>query len=265
MTPDREWIAFAARTDHLLDPSTPLRDPTYINYPLKSDPSVFPLHVGHLSRKTPSSLSLSSLKSSGGGGWREGYYVLTPAGFLHEFKDSDASRREGQVPVWSVFLPNCTLGPASAPGSSKGHIFHIEGRKDGDGTGRSKGSGGGGLKKLFHPSSGDTGVGAGYSGTTPTSTSGGKAWTFKARSHEEMMEWWNDIRMLCARYLVASESVRRSGPVEEAVRNVGYGSEGEWESEDEEEGYLQEEEAGGHYVSVSFQVFTLLTSRADVL
>jgi hypothetical protein len=37
-----------------------------------------------------------------------------------------------------------------------------------------------------------------------------------------MMEWWNDMRMLCARYLVASEQVERDGPVETAVRAVGY-------------------------------------------
>ena len=51
-----------------------------------------------------------------------------------------------------------------------------------------------------------------------------------------MMEWWNDIRMLCARYLVASEQLERSGPVEAAVRSAGYISGGEEEEEEEEEG-----------------------------
>ena len=53
------------------------------------------------------------------------------------------------------------------------------------------------------------------------------------------MEWWNDIRMLCARYLVASEQMERSGPVAAAVRSVGYNSEDEEEEEeleDDEEG-----------------------------
>ena len=50
-----------------------------------------------------------------------------------------------------------------------------------------------------------------------------------------MLEWWNDIRMLCARYLVASEQVERTGPVEAAVRSVGYASEEEEESGGEEE------------------------------
>ena len=48
-----------------------------------------------------------------------------------------------------------------------------------------------------------------------------------------MMEWWNDIRMLCHKYLVASEAVERTGPVHEAVRSVGYLSGEELESEEE--------------------------------
>jgi len=48
-----------------------------------------------------------------------------------------------------------------------------------------------------------------------------------------MMEWWNDIRMLCARYLVASEQMDRGGPVQAAVRSVGYVSEDEDEGDDE--------------------------------
>ncbi|KAJ3557912.1 hypothetical protein NP233_g11622 [Leucocoprinus birnbaumii] len=53
-----------------------------------------------------------------------------------------------------------------------------------------------------------------------------------------MMEWWNDIRMLCARYLIASEQIERSGPVEHAVRSAGYGD----LSEEEEGSSVEEEE-----------------------
>jgi len=55
------------------------------------------------------------------------------------------------------------------------------------------------------------------------------------------MEWWNDVRMLCARYLVASDALERSGPVAAAVRAAGYLSEDE-EGEEEEEGSSVEEE-----------------------
>lgn len=64
------------------------------------------------------------------------------------------------------------------------------------------------------------------------------------------MEWWNDVRMLCARYLVASETMERSGPVEAAVRSAGYVSEDEEEltegEEEEEEGSSVEEEEGAY-------------------
>ncbi|KAJ3500250.1 hypothetical protein NMY22_g19318 [Coprinellus aureogranulatus] len=92
-------------------------------------------------------------------------------------------------------------------------------------SGNSGGSSGGGLKKLLKGASLKDGEATGMGGATGGSGGGGggeKAWTFRARSKEEMMEWWNDLRMLCARYLVASESVRRSGPVERAVLSVGY-------------------------------------------
>ncbi|KAH8118154.1 hypothetical protein DFH11DRAFT_1503741 [Phellopilus nigrolimitatus] len=200
LAPDREWISFSARSDHLLDPETPLRNPETIMYPSKEDPSVIPVHIGHLERKKRFTRT-----------YREAYYVLSPAGYLHEYASSDL--RTKPQPVFSLFLPACTLGPPSAAnGKGKSYKFHIEGRKDG--TGASSG----GLR---------------LPGRSP------HAYTFRSRSHDDMMEWWNDIRMLCARYLVASEHMERSGPVEAAVRAAGYVSE---EEEEEEEGSSVEEE-----------------------
>jgi len=63
------------------------------------------------------------------------------------------------------------------------------------------------------------------------------------------MEVWNDLRMLVARYLVASEQMERDGPVAQAVRSVGYQSEEEDEEEeedDEEEGSSVEAEDAAH-------------------
>ncbi|KAG1774529.1 hypothetical protein EV702DRAFT_1124635 [Suillus placidus] len=195
LAPDREWISFSARSDHLLDPETPLRNPETIQYPSKEDTSVIAVHTGHLERKKRFTRT-----------YREAYYVLTPAGFLHEFATSDPSQSGSQTPIFSLFLPACTLGPPSTP-SSKSHKFHIEGRKDGTGTTKH------GSFKL--PMAG-----------------GQHAWSFRSRSHEDMMEWWNDVRMLCARYLVASEQMDRGGPVEAAVRSAGYISDEEDEEED---------------------------------
>jgi len=40
------------------------------------------------------------------------------------------------------------------------------------------------------------------------------SYTFHLRGHEDMMERWNDIKMLCMRYFIASEQIPHSGPVE---------------------------------------------------
>ena len=206
LMPDREWISFAARSDHLLDPETPLRSPDHIDYPGKNDPSITPVHSGLLERKKRFTKS-----------YKEGFYVLTPAGYLHEYASSDPST--ATHPIWSLFLPACTLGPPSSATTAKSHKFHIEARKDGT-SAHGKTPGGRGL----------------FGG-------GDHAFTFRARSHEEMMEVWNDLRMLVARYLVASEQMERDGPVAHAVRSVGYNSQDEDEEEDEEEEGSSIEEA----------------------
>jgi hypothetical protein len=199
LAPDREWISFSARSDHLIDPETPLRDPDTIQYPSKEDPSVIPVHMGYLERKKRFTRT-----------YREAYYVLTPAGYLHEYASSDPKAKPS--PVFSLFLPACTLGPPSSQnGTTKSHKFHIEGRKDGTGT---------------------------LSGSFRLPGRSAHAFTFRARSHEDMMEWWNDVRMLCARYLVASETIKRGGPVQAAVLAAGYPT----DDEEEEEGSSVEEE-----------------------
>lgn len=156
--PNTEWIAFAARSDHLLDPETPLRNPDHINYPGKDDPSVLPVHQGILERKKRYTKA-----------YKEGYYVLTPAGYLHEHRSSDITKHA--EPELSLFLPECTLG---APSSlhARSHKFHIEGKKGSPLT-RKSGS---------------------------FSLSREHAYTFRARSHDELMEWWNDAKQLSKVY-----------------------------------------------------------------
>ncbi|KAH8977583.1 hypothetical protein EDB86DRAFT_3109469 [Lactarius hatsudake] len=101
----------------------------------------------------------------------------------------------------------------AAGSSAKSHKFHIEGRKDGTGSIKT------GSLRVEHP--------------------GQHAWRFRTRPHEDIMEWWNDVRVLCARYLAASDALERSGAVAAAARAAGYVSE---EEEDEEEGSSVEEE-----------------------
>ncbi|KAL4062193.1 hypothetical protein J3A83DRAFT_4322666 [Scleroderma citrinum] len=206
LAPDREWIAFAAREDHLLDPETPLRNPATIIYPGRDDQAASPVHSGYIERKKRFTRT-----------YHEAFYVLTPAGFLHEYPSSDPTHIGTHTPSFSLFLPACTLGPPSSS-SARSHKFHIEGTKDGMGLVR-----GGSIRRSV------MGIG-----------SGAHAWAFRARSREDMMEWWNDIRMLCARYLVASEQMERGGPVQAAVRSAGYVSE---EEEEEEGSSVEEREA----------------------
>ncbi|KAI6102230.1 hypothetical protein EDD17DRAFT_1606061 [Pisolithus thermaeus] len=209
LAPDREWIAFAAREDHLLDPETPLRNPDTVAYPGREDPASSPVHAGYLERKKRFTRT-----------YRESFYVLTAAGFLHEYPTSDPTHIGMHPPMFSLFLPACTLGPPSAS-RARSHKFHIEGSKDGEGFSHS-----GSIRRSVL---GGMGIGR-----------GAHAWAFRARSREDLMEWWNDIRMLCARYLVASEQIDRSGPVEAAVRSAGYVSEEEDEEEGEEGSSIEE-------------------------
>lgn len=220
---EREWLAFAGREDHLIDPDTPLRNPETIEYPSKNDPSVIPVQSGWMERKKRFTRT-----------YRERYFVLTPAGYLHEFESSDPGARI--TPVFSLFLPACTLGPPSSP-TSKSHKFHIETNpaKDSASTGSSK------SLSIF-------------------SRGGGHSYTFRCRSHTNLLEWWNDLRMLCKRYLVATEAQDRTGPVHAAVRAAGYVSEEEEdegegssieEEDDEDVGYISAADGGEHLPSYS--------------
>ncbi|KAJ7196245.1 hypothetical protein GGX14DRAFT_473834 [Mycena pura] len=185
LPPDHEWTAFRARhPSHLLDPATPARDPAAVVSPHRADPSVAPVRTGLLERKKRFTRA-----------YRESFFVLTPAGFLHEYASA-----EDRDPLFSLFLPMCTLGPPTAP-TAASHKFHIEGRKDGTTTG-------GTIRRSLRLGRGE------------------HAWSFRARSREDMMGWWDDMSALCARHLVASDhGEERRGPVAAAVRAAGYHSE----------------------------------------
>ncbi|KAK4050699.1 hypothetical protein OIV83_003425 [Microbotryomycetes sp. JL201] len=199
VAPTTEWTAFASRSEYLLDPDTPLRNPLTINYPGKDDPSVIPVHQGILERKKRYTKT-----------YKESFYILTPAGYLHEFASSDISKHS--VPDLSLFLPECTLGAPTNP-NARSHKFHIEGKKAiGGDVGQKNG--------LFSMDA---------------------SFTFRARSHDEMLEWWNDCKQLSKVYLTSSEPFDRSGPVPAAVRAAGYVTESE--EEDEEDGSSVEEES----------------------
>jgi len=59
-------------------------------------------------------------------GYSTGYYAVTPAGFLHEYKDNENFHKD-PVPEISLFLPDCVIGAVD------GQKFTIKG-KDSSGS-----------------------------------------------------------------------------------------------------------------------------------
>jgi hypothetical protein len=122
-----------------------------------------PIHAGNLERKKRYTRA-----------YTESYFVLTPAGFLKEYYLSDSFTYGEQNVLSSLFLPECTLGPPR----QQSHKVHVEETKAGLGTTKD--------------------------GSFRDSLGGSvHAWTFRGKSREDMMEWWNDFKVLRAHRLVA--------------------------------------------------------------
>ncbi|KAG0339952.1 hypothetical protein BG004_006603 [Podila humilis] len=140
-----EWNNFLERNGHRLFPSDLVdANPDDIDYPCKDSPYVIPVKSAHLSRQS------SVLKN-----WKEGYFVLTLAGWLHAFNSPDHT--VDAVPDHSIYIPTATLGPHSEA-SQKQHVFSLDG----------KGKGG-----LLHRDA--------------------QTFTLRAHSREEMVDWWSEI------------------------------------------------------------------------
>ena len=101
---DFEWNKFIQRSGNLLvDPAGPKREVSHISYPNQDHASTKPLIAGTLERKGRGVGALS--------GYKTGYYVITPAKYLHQFADDDNFRKE-PTPELSLYLPDCTIGAA---------------------------------------------------------------------------------------------------------------------------------------------------------
>ena len=104
--PDFEWKGFVARnSDLLIDPNAPSRTVEGIQFPNQNHKATQPLIEGTLERKSRNILST---------GYSAGYFVVTPSGFLHEFKDNDNFRKD-PVPELSIYLPEATVGGTNGP------------------------------------------------------------------------------------------------------------------------------------------------------
>ncbi|KAF9086584.1 hypothetical protein BGX23_008776 [Mortierella sp. AD031] len=164
---DTEWNNFLGLHGHRLFPSELVdANPDDLDYPCKDSPYVQPLKTAHLSRQS------SVLKN-----WKDGYFVLTLAGWLHVFGSAD--QEKDAVPDHSIYIPTSTLGQHSEAGQ-KQHVFSLDG----------KGKGG-----LLHRDA--------------------QTFTLRAHSREEMIEWWTEIskRAQSSTFTQPGEGISRSGSV----------------------------------------------------
>lgn len=103
------------RNAHRLFPSELVdSNPDDLDYPCKNNPYVLPIMTAHMSRQS------SVLKN-----WKEGFFVLTQAGWLHVFATDDVS--QDPLPERSIHLSTAILGPHTEPGQ-KQHVFSIDGK-----------------------------------------------------------------------------------------------------------------------------------------
>jgi len=112
---DAEWKHFMERNGNSLFPSDLVDvDPEGLDYPCKNSSYTVPVKTAHMSRQS------SVLKN-----WKDGYFVMTKAGWLHVFPSADLE--EDPTPERSIYLPTAILGPHS-DATQKQHIFSLEGK-----------------------------------------------------------------------------------------------------------------------------------------
>ncbi|GAA5850344.1 hypothetical protein JCM8547_001840 [Rhodosporidiobolus lusitaniae] len=185
--PSYEWQYFSTRTENsLIDPETPLRDASAINFPGLDHASTKEIKSGYLERKKRFSKS-----------YKESYYTLTPSGYLHERKSSNPS--DTTAPTFSLFLPECSLSSPSKAGA-KSHKFSLEGNKAVKSSAEAK------MKNALR--------------------FGGKeiAYTFRARTHAEMMSWWETLDQLSRDTQAPAQTTTKVNrdPIGVAIANIGY-------------------------------------------
>ena len=111
---DFEWSGFTKRSGNVLvNPNAPARTMSGVSFPNDSHRSTKPLIEGSLERK---SRGMSALK-----GYSGGYYAVSPAGYLHEYKDNENFQKD-PTPEHSLYLADCIIGAVD------GQKFTIKGK-----------------------------------------------------------------------------------------------------------------------------------------
>ncbi|RAK97705.1 PH domain protein [Aspergillus ibericus CBS 121593] len=164
--PDFEWVNFMTRNDHILvNPDAPPRALANITFPNQDHRATKPVIEGTLERKSRAMLK----------GYSSGFYVVTAARYLHEFKDNDDLRRD-PAPELSLYLPDCVIGAID------GSKFSVKG----------KDVSGGKVGNAFH---------------TNTELS------FKAANSNEAEKWWTAIKDATRAPIHTSTTTSPTSPV----------------------------------------------------
>lgn len=147
VSPSSEWNGFVARDKTLANPNAPPRTAKSIVFAGSDHALTQAVKEGDLLRKGTVIKKYSSA-----------YYVLTPSGFLHEFKSK--SFETDPDPAWSLDIKTCAIGGHSSAN-----------------TGKAKWT---------------------ISGKTKGLMSSKHDFQFQATSYDDMLEWWTAIRKFAA-------------------------------------------------------------------
>lgn len=123
----------------------------------QNHPAAKEIRCGSLERRT------KILKS-----YNTGFYVLTPSGFLHEFKSSNFNC--GQTPIMSLSLRDYEISDHS-PVNAKSYKFSLKGYKN-------------------------------------EYSSRSHILIFRTRTYQELLDWYNDIKMFAGRSYMSDEEYR---------------------------------------------------------
>ncbi|KAG2417420.1 hypothetical protein HFD88_008639 [Aspergillus terreus] len=168
--PDFEWVNFITQNHaSLVDPDAPPRSLASINFPNQDHRATQALVEGKLERKSRAVIK----------GYSSGYYVVTPARYLHEFKDNDDLQRDPS-PELSLYLPDCVVGAID------GNKFTVKGKDVSSGK----------VGNAFHTTS---------------------ELNFKAVSASDAERWWNAIKDASRGPVHASTTSAPSQPTSPAV------------------------------------------------
>jgi chemotaxis protein histidine kinase CheA len=100
VTMDSDWSNFCQQnSEHLVPENAAFRHPDHLQYPNHSHPLLQPIFSARMERRSP-------LLNR----WQEYIYVLTPAGFLHEYHNG---RNYPSNPDTSIFVPHYKVSSLS--------------------------------------------------------------------------------------------------------------------------------------------------------